>query len=140
MTAKKAYILVPDSVKLPAPDVSQGEHKGKSVRIFINTCKTYLKSIGVTDKNIQARFAKLYMTQTARTWCNSQGYDETTLIFPVLQSHIIMYFVPSDYACRARQALVTCKIRNRNTTQYTDAFCKQLVKCKDVTKEEAKQV
>ena len=62
------------------------------------------------------------MTQTAQTSYDCQGYDETTLIFPVLQSHTLIYFVQSDYAYRNKQALVAFNIKNRNTTQYIDIY------------------
>ena len=46
--------------------------------------------------------------------------------------------MPLDYAYRAKQALVACKMGNKNATQYADALYKQLVNCKDITEAEAK--
>ena len=51
---------------------------------------------------------------------------------------MLIYFMPLDYTRRARQVLVICKMGNRNATHCIDAFCKQLIYCKDITEAEAK--
>ena len=59
---------MPDSVKLPAPDMFAGEHDGESVRAFVNACETYFKLTGISDSNTQALFTKTRLAKTARTW------------------------------------------------------------------------
>ena len=41
--AKKSHGLVPDSVKLPAPEFFIGTHDGKTLRTFLNASNMYLK-------------------------------------------------------------------------------------------------
>ena len=48
------------------------------------------------------------------------------------------YFIPSDYAQRARKNLIACKMGNHNVTEYIDAFRKHFVCCSDVHEAEAK--
>ena len=64
---------------------------------------------------------------TAYTWCNSQGYDETLVMFVTSKSHILDYFIPYDYIKKARKALVICEMGSRLATQYIDDFKKHLV-------------
>ena len=62
-------------------------------------------------------------------WYDSQGYDET---FVTLKSHMLDYFIPSDYIRRARRELIVCKIVPRLATEYIDKFKKHLVNCRDM--------
>ena len=48
------------------------------------------------------------------------------------------YFVPSDYARRARKALTNCRMGKRGITEYIDDFRRLLVCCTDVQESEAK--
>ena len=89
---------MPDTVKMPAPEVFNGEHDGESIHAFVNACKTFFKLTGMSDVNTQALFTKTRLAHTARTWYDSQGYDENTLTFAVLRAHMLAYFVPSDFA------------------------------------------
>ena len=89
---------MPDTVKMPAPEVFNGEHDVETIRAFVNTCETFFKLIGMSDVNTQALFTKTRLAHTAWTWYDSQGYDENTLTFAVLRAHMLAYFVPSDFA------------------------------------------
>ena len=53
---------------------------------------------------------KICLLDTAHTWYDSQGYDETLVTFVTLKSHMLDYFIPSDYVKRAKRALVACKM------------------------------
>ena len=48
------------------------------------------------------------------------------------------FFVPSDYARRARKALTNCRMSKRGITEYIDDFRRLLVCCTDVQESEAK--
>ena len=71
-------------------------------------------------------------------WYNRQGYDEILVTFVTLKSHILDYFIPSDYVKRARRALVACKMGQRSATEYINDLKKHLVNCSDVQEPEAK--
>ena len=71
MQAKKAHGLVPDTVKLPPPELFHGEHDGETVRAFVNACETFFKLTGVGDANTQALFTKMRLWHTARIWYDS---------------------------------------------------------------------
>ena len=129
---------MPDTVKMPAPEVFNGEHDGESIRAFVNACETFFKLTGVSDVNTQALFTKTRLAHTARTWYDSQGYDENTLTFAVLRAHMLAYFVPSDFARRAHRNLVACRMGGRTATDYIDDFRRCLVSCRDVHETEAK--
>ena len=129
---------MPDTVKMPAPEVFNGEHDGESIRAFVNACKTFFKLTGMNYVNTQALFTKTRLAHTARTWYDSQGYDENTLTFAVLRAHMLEYFVPSDFARRARRNLVACQMGGCTATDYIDDFRRYLVSCRDVHETEAK--
>ena len=75
--AKKAHGLVPDSVKMAAPELFTGTHGGEMVRILLNASNTFFKLAGIQDDNTKALFAKTYLFDTTYTCYDSQGYDET---------------------------------------------------------------
>ena len=50
------------------------------------------------------------ISDTAYTWYDSQGYEETMVIFATMKSNILDYFIPSDYIRRARRALIAFKM------------------------------
>ena len=54
MEAKKAYSLIPDAVKLPAPEPFLGKHDGESVHNLMNAVDTVLSLTGVNDDNTRA--------------------------------------------------------------------------------------
>ena len=54
MEAKKAYSLIPDAVKLPAPEPFLGKHDGESVCNFLNAVDTFFSLTGVNDDNTRA--------------------------------------------------------------------------------------
>ena len=58
MEAKKAYSLIPDAVKLPAPEPFLGKHDGESVRNFLNAVDTFFSLTGINDDNTRAYFVK----------------------------------------------------------------------------------
>ena len=91
-----------------ALELFTGTHNGKTVRTFINACDTYFKLTGISDENIKALFAEPRLSDTEHTWYDSQGYIETMVIFANMQSHMLDYFIPSDYIKRSRRALVAC--------------------------------
>ena len=130
--------MVPDTVKMPAPEVFNGEHDGETIRAFFNACKTFFKLTGVSDVKMQALFTKARLAHTARTWYDSQGYDENTLTFAVLCAHMLAYFVPSDFVRRAHRNLVASHMGGCTTTDYIDDFCRCLVSCRDVHEIKAK--
>ena len=80
---------------------------------------------------MQRLFIKTCLSDTARVWYNSQGYDETLVTFVTLKSHILDYFIPFDYVRRARRALVACKMGSRSAIEYIDDFMKHLVNFRD---------
>ena len=108
--AQKAHGLVPDSVKMPEPEFFTGTHDGKMVKTFLNACDTYFKLIGITKKNTKALFAKIRLLDTEHTWYDSQGYNETIVTFSTMNSHILDYFISSNYVRKARTAFFACKI------------------------------
>ena len=93
---------------MPAPEVFNGEHDGETICAFVNACEVFFKLTGMSNVNTQALFTKTRLAHTARTWYDSQGYDENTLTFVVLNAHMLAYFVPSDFARRAHRNLVAC--------------------------------
>ena len=62
------------------------------------------------NKNNKATFAKTLLSDTAHNWYDSQGYDKIIVKFATVKSHMLEYFIPSDYFRRARTALVAFKI------------------------------
>ena len=108
--AKKAYGLVPDSVKMPALELFTGKHDGEMFRTFLNASETYFTITGISNENTKTLFAKNCFLDTAHTWYNSKGYNETMVILKMMKCHILDYFILSDYVRRARSALVACKM------------------------------
>ena len=103
---------------MPAPELFLGTHDGEMVRTFLNACDTYFKLVGILDKNTKALFAKTRLSNTAHTWYDSQSYDKTTVLLATVKSHMLKYFIPSDYITRARRALV-CLINGIKITHRT---------------------
>ena len=129
---------MPDTVKVPAPEVFNGEHYGETIRAFVNVCEMFFKLTGISDVNTQALFTKTWLAHTARTWYDSQGYDEKTLTFAVLHAHMLAYFVPSDFVRWAHRNLVASHMGGCTATDYIDDFRRCLVSCRDVHDTEAK--
>ena len=50
--------MVPDTVKMPEPEVFSGEHDGETIGAFFNACKMFFKLTGMSDVNMQALFTK----------------------------------------------------------------------------------
>ena len=97
-------------MKKSTPEWFTGTHDDETVRTFLNTCEKYFKIIGISDENIKALFAKIRLLDTAHTWYNSQGCDETMVIFVTINSQKLDYFILSDYTRRSRRALVASKM------------------------------
>ena len=95
---------------MPAPELFAATHNAKMVWVFLNVCDTYFKLTGISNENSKAMFAKTRLSHTAHTWYDSQGYNKTMEIFATMNSHILDYFIPSDYVRRTRRALVACKM------------------------------
>ena len=93
--AKKAHGLVPDSVKMTAPELFTGTHI-EIIRAFLNACDTYFKLTGIKYENTKVLFAKNSLSSTAHMWYDSQGYNETFVRLVTLKSHILDYFIASD--------------------------------------------
>ena len=72
------------------------------------------------------------MLGTAHTYNNSQGYDETLVTFLNFKSHILEYYIPSNYVRRAKKALDAFKMGFRLATEYIDDFKKHLVNYRDM--------
>ena len=77
----------------------------------MNEWETYLKLTGISDENSKALFSKTRLSDTACTWYDSQGYDETMVTFATMKSHMLDYFIPYGYFRRARRVLVAWKMR-----------------------------
>ena len=92
----------------------------------------YFKLKGILDKNSKALFGKNHLSDTAHTWYDSQGYNKIIVTFTTMKSHMLDYFIPSDYDRRARRALVACKMGKRSATEYIDDFNKHLISCRDI--------
>ena len=123
--------MVPDSVKMLALELFTGTHNGKTVRTFINACDTYFKLTGISDENIKGLLAKTYLLDTAHTWYESQGCNETMVTFVTVRSHMLDYYIPSDYIMKNRRSLVACKMGWRSVTEYIDDLKKHLVNFRD---------
>ena len=95
---------------MPAPKLFTSTSDGEMVRAFLNACDIYLKITSISDEKTKALFAKTRLIDTVNTWYNSQSYDETTVIFATVKSHMLDYFITSNYIKRARRALVACKM------------------------------
>ena len=85
-------------------------HDGQMLRTFLNACEMYFKLTGISDENTKAQFAKTRLSDTACTWYDSQRYDETMAIFTTVRSHMLDYFIPSNYIKRAKTALFAYKM------------------------------
>ena len=72
------------------------------------------------------------LLDTSHMWYNSQGYDEILVKFVTLKSHMLDYFIPSDYVRRSSRALFAFKMGQRSTTEYIDDFRKHLVNYRDM--------
>ena len=94
--------------------------------------------MSITDDNTQALYAKTRLVSLAHIWYDSQSYDDGSVIWTKLSSHLHYYSIPSDYKKRARKALAACCMGNRSITEYINAFCKHLVCCANVQEQEAK--
>ena len=70
----------------------------------------YLKLTGISGKETKALIAKTSLSDTACTWYDSQGYEETMVTFATVKSNILDYFIPSDYTRRDRRALIDFKM------------------------------
>ena len=90
---------------MPTPELFTGTHDGETVRTLLNACERYFKLNGMSV-DTKAPFVKTRLLDTAHTWYDSQGYDETTATFVTVKSHILDNFIPSDYVRGARRALV----------------------------------
>ena len=88
---------------MPAPEFFTDTYNGEMVRTIPNAYNTYFKLTGISDENNKPLFAKTRLSDTTRTWYDSQGYDETTVIFATVRLHILNYFIPSNYVKRARR-------------------------------------
>ena len=95
---------------MPALELFADTHNGKMVTTFLNAYKTYFTSTSISDENTKALFSKTRLSNTAHTWYNSQGYDETMVIFSNVLSYMLDYFIPSYYVSRAIRALVAYKM------------------------------
>ena len=89
-----AHGLVPDSVKMPAPELFTATHDSETVRTFINVNDMYFKLNCISYENTKALFSKTRLSDTARTWYDSQGYDKTMITFSMVKSHMLDYFIP----------------------------------------------
>ena len=97
----------------------------------------YFILTSISYENTKALFAKNNLSDTAHTWYDSQGYNQTMVKFAIMKSRMLDYFIPSDYIRRARRVLVACKMGQRSATEYTDDFRKHLVNCRDIYEPEA---
>ena len=59
--------MVPDTVKMPAPEVFNGEYDRETMCAFVNACKMFFKLTGVSDVNTQALFTKTRLAHTGMT-------------------------------------------------------------------------
>ena len=66
---------------MPELDLFTGPHDGEMVRAFVNACNLYFKLTGISNENTKALFSKIRLSDTACTWYDSQGYNETTVTF-----------------------------------------------------------
>ena len=89
---------MPDTIKMPAPEICNREHDRETIRAFVNAFEMFFKLTGMSDVNTQALFTKTQLAHTARTLYDSQGYDESTLTLAILRAHMLAYFVLSDFA------------------------------------------
>ena len=55
-------------------------------------------------------------------WYDLQGYDDGTVTWTTLSSHLHHYFIPSNYKRRARKALAAYFMGNRSVTEYIQCF------------------
>ena len=100
----------PDSVEMPALELFTSVHNDQIISSFLNICKMHFTLTGILDENTKALLAKDRLSDTSRTWYGSQGYNETMVTFSTMKSHMIDYFIPSDYIRRARRVLLACKM------------------------------
>ena len=59
-------------------------------------------------------------------------------MWSTIRAHMLAYFVPSDYARRAKKALANCHMGKRNIMDYIDDFRRLLVCCTDIQESETK--
>ena len=52
--AKKVYSIIPDAVKVPAPEPFLGKHDEESLCNFLNAVDTFFSLTGVNDDNTRA--------------------------------------------------------------------------------------
>ena len=121
-----------DTVTMSTPEVFNGEHDGWTIHAFVNVCEMFFKLAGMSNVNAQALFTKTRVAHTARTFYDSQGYDENTITFAVLHAHMLAYFVPSDFARWVRRNLVACHMGGHTATDNIDDFSRCLVSCRDM--------
>ena len=50
----------------------------------------------VSNENTKALFAKTRLSDTACTWYDSQGYNETKATFTTIKSNMLDYFIAYD--------------------------------------------
>ena len=81
---------------MSTPELFTGTHNGEMVRAFLNASKTYFTITGISDENTKALLAKIRVSDTAYSWYDSQGYNETMVTFATLNSHILDYFFHFD--------------------------------------------
>ena len=86
---------------MPSLELFTGTHDGEMFKTFLNACDMYFKLTGISVENTKSLFDKTLLTDTAPTWYDSQGYNETMVIFLTIKSYILDYFIPSDYVKRA---------------------------------------
>ena len=92
-----------------APELFTGTHDGKTVRTLLNACDMYFKLTSISYENTKALFAKTSLSNTARTWYDSQGYDEKMVTLTAIKSHMLD-FISSKYIRRVKRTLVACKM------------------------------
>ena len=100
--------MVPDNVKLPIPNSFKGGQEGKIVKTYFNSLETYSQLTGITDNSTQVLYAKTRLVSLACNWYALQGYDDGTVTWNTLSSHLRHYLIPSNYKRRARKALTAC--------------------------------
>ena len=51
----------------------------------------------------------MHLVDTAGVWFDGQGYSLAAVMWTQLQADLLVYFVPTDQACRARKILMATK-------------------------------
>ena len=102
---------------------------------WIFSMNLYFAALNVTG-NARTMRAALNLSDEAAVWLRAQEFDLATITWPEFAERLRGAFRPADWQQRARDQLSRC-VMKESVSGYTFAFRKALLRCTDVSPQEA---